>query len=342
MKFLSYSLLILCISTATAFASVTINSPQNGESVSSPFTLTAYATACSYQPISSMGYSFDYGDTTILKGSTSINTKVSASLGTHTLHVKSWGDKGAVCVADVTITVTSVTNDAATNTSIVPSDAVSVSSLQTFSNWQATHDGGGSGGWSSGYMSLVGSPVHSGSSREFVTNYSNYGDERYHMSFGDDTTSTNFMYDGWVYLTDSVTHIANLEMDLNQTMANGQTVIFGFQCDGYSNTWDYTENLGTPQAPKDHWAHSGAACNPRNWSRYTWHHVQINYSRNNYGTVTYKYVWLDGVRQSIWATVPSAFALGWGPTLLTNFQVDGLGSSGSSTVYLDDLTIYRW
>jgi hypothetical protein len=32
---------------------------------------------------------------------------------------------------------------------------------------------------------------------------------------------------------------------------------------------------------------------------------------------------------------------GWGPTMLTNFQVDGLGS-GSNTVYLDDLTVYRW
>jgi hypothetical protein len=27
---------------------------------------------------------------------------------------------------------------------------------------------------------------------------------------------------------------------------------------------------------------------------------------------------------------------------LTNIEVDGLGSSGSSTVYLDNLTVYRW
>jgi hypothetical protein len=26
----------------------------------------------------------------------------------------------------------------------------------------------------------------------------------------------------------------------------------------------------------------------------------------------------------------------------TQFQLDGLGASGSSTVYLDKLTIYRW
>jgi len=41
--------------------------------------------------------------------------------------------------------------------------------------------------------------------------------------------------------------------------------------------------------------------------------------------------------------VPSAFALGWGPTLLTNFQVDSATSGkSSSTVYLDELTISRW
>lgn len=341
MKFLSYSLLIFFMSTATAFASVTINSPQNGETVSSPFTLTAYATACSYQPISSMGYSFDSADTTILNGSTSIDTKVSTSVGTHTLHVKSWGDQGAVCVTDVGVTVTSVTSQAATDTSTLPSNAVSVSSLQTFGNWQAIHDGG-TPGWSSGNMSMVGSPVHSGSSREFVTSYSNYGGERYHMSFGDDATSTNFIYDGWIYLTSSATQIANLEMDLNQTMPNGQTVIYGVQCDGYSSTWDYSENLGTPQSPNVHWAHSSAACNPRSWSRYTWHHVQVYYYRNDYGTVTYNAVYLDGVKSTLNATVLSAYALGWGPTLLTNFQVDGLGSGGSSTVYLDDLMVYRW
>jgi hypothetical protein len=40
--------------------------------------------------------------------------------------------------------------------------------------------------------------------------------------------------------------------------------------------------------------------------------------------------------------VPSAFALGWAPTLLTNFQLDGDVAQGSSAVYIDQLTISRW
>jgi hypothetical protein len=125
-------------------------------------------------------------------------------------------------------------------------------------------------------------------------------------------------------------------------MANGQTVIFGFQCDGYSGTWDYTVNAGTPQNPNDQWRHSAAGCNPRGWSTNAWHHVQVSYSRDNSGNVTYKSVWLDNVEQDLYVTAPSAFALGWGSALLTNFQVDGLGAGGSSKVYLDDLTIYWW
>jgi hypothetical protein len=189
---------------------------------------------------------------------------------------------------------------------------------------------------------MVSSPSLSSNAREFATNFLNSGDERYFVAFGDDTVSNNFLYDGWVYLASPTSDISNLEMDMNQVMANGQTVIFGFQCDGYSGTWDYTANEGTPEKPSDHWLHSNAACNLSNWTPNTWHHVQISYSRDNAGNVTYQAVWLDGVEQQLNVTVPSAFALGWAPSLLTNIEVDGLGSSGSSTVYLDNLTVYRW
>jgi len=130
-------------------------------------------------------------------------------------------------------------------------------------------------------------------------------------------------------------------MDMNQALANGDTVIYGFQCDGYSGTWDYTENQGTVSQPNDAWVHSDAPCNVKNWAKEQWHHVQISYSRDDSGNVTYNSVWLDGTEAPINATVPSLFALGWSPSLITNFQVDGSGS-GSNTVYLDELAISRW
>jgi len=317
---------------------VTVSSPANGATVTSPFELSAKAPTCSSQPVGSMGYSLDSSSSTTIVDSTSVNAEVSAAGGAHTLHVKAWGDKGASCDTNVAITVG---GGGTPETSLAPSDAVSVSSIQSMGNWSASHDTGGKGG-ASGSTSIVSSPSRSGHARRFVSKYSDAGDERYSVTFGDDTSSTNFLYDGWVYVASPSSDIANLEMDLNQVMPNGQTVIFGFQCDGYAGTWDYAENAGTPTKSSAHWVTSRAKCNVRDWSTNTWHHIQVSYSRNSSGHVTYKAVWFDGAEQELNATVPSAFALGWGPSLSTNFEVDGLGSSGSSTIYLDDLTIYRW
>ena len=340
MKLLFYPLMFVLLSTAPVFG-VSITSPSSGEHVTSPFTLNASSATCSSKAVTTIGYSLDSGGTTMFKGKSSIDTKVSASVGTHTVHAKAWNSSGAVCVTDVKITVTSATDNPSSTTSIVPSSAVSVSNLDSMSSWSASHDSGASG-TASGKSSLVGSPSHSGVSRKFVTTYKGYGAERYSIIFGDNRTATNFMWDGWVYLTSSTSHIANLEMDLNQTMPNGQTVIFGIQCDSPSGKWDYTENLGTAAHASGHWAHSSAPCNLHKWSIGKWHHVQMEYSRTSTGHVTYKYVWLDGVRSTINKTVFAARSLGWGSSLSINFQVDGDGKSGTDTIYLDSLTLYRW
>ena len=316
---------------------ITVSSPGNGASLSSPFTLDASASACSSQPVGSMGYSIDSGGTVAVNGTT-MNASVLTSSGAHTLHVKSWGNDGAGCDTDVAITVN---GGGSVPTSVVPSNALSVSSLQTLGNWIEMNDSGESG-TSGGAMGMVSSPSLSGNARRFQTSYTNGGGERYYVSFGDDTTSTNFFYDAYVYIASPSGSLANVEMDMNQTMPNGQTAIFGFQCDGYNSTWDVTKNAGSPTSPVDAWVHSGAYCNPRDWSTNTWHHVQVYYWRTSSGTITYETVWLDGAGQSINETVPSAFALGWAPTLLTNFQIDGIGSGGSMTLYLDKVTVYRW
>jgi len=228
-------------------------------------------------------------------------------------------------------------------TSGIPAAAVETGEIQDLPGWVgATDTSAGVGGSASGATKLLGTPSLSGSAREFTTTFTNDGDERYSVAFGTDTESTHFLYDGWVYVASPSSEIANLEMDVNQVLANGQTVIFGFQCDGNAGTWDYTENTGTPEKPVDTWVHSTQACDPRSWTTEAWHHVQISFTRDDAGNVTYNAVWLDGTEQTLNVTAPSAFALGWSTTLLTNFQVDGVGADGSSTVYLDELMVYRW
>jgi len=340
-KTISTLFLSFTMSVIPAAAAVTVSSPANDAVVTSPFNLSANASACSSQNISAMGYSLDNSSDTTIVDSSSVNAQVQAATGSHTVHVKAWGNEGAVCVTDVAISVDPVTTSL-TSAPAIASNAISVSNIQALANWHAGVDSSQSGG-ANGVTILSNSPSMSGNSRKFTTVYSSYGDERYSASFGDDTTSTNFLYDAWIYVAGPSSDIANVEMDMNQVMANRETVIFGFQCDGWTGTWDYTANIGSPLIPVDRWLHSTASCNPRNWKTNAWHHVEVSYSRDSDGNVTYKSVWFDGAESIINATVPSAFALGWAPTLLTNFQVDGATSgSGSSTVYLDELTVYRW
>ena len=217
---------------------------------------------------------------------------------------------------------------------VIPANAIASTNIQLLDTWHFNHDPG-TPGTAVGATSLVSTPSLSGNTRQFVSSYTGAGGEIYSVSYADDTTSMNFVYDAWVWI-EAGSSVANLEMDSNQVTANGQTVIYAFQCDGYAKVWDYS-------GPGAHWVKSIQPCDVANWSKDAWHHVQISYSRDDSGNVTYHSVWLDGAEQVINETVPSSFALGWQVGVVqTQFQMDGLGTSGSSTVYLDNLTISRW
>ena len=337
---LSLAVVTLATTTITAFAGTTVTSPTEGATVPTPFTLTMSADSCSDRPVVFVGYSFDDDPYTAVWADQAINGPVAPPQGWHKLHVKVWNDQGAVCVTDVAINASAKVPT--TSGDIVPSQAIGVGSIEAQGNWISVHDEG-TKGESSGWTGIANSPARSGTVRQFSAKLKNYGGHRYAVHFGDDRDSQNFVYDTYIYIADSSDGIANLEFDLNQTMPNGETVIMGFQCDGWSRTWDYTVNAGSPQSFNDQWVHANAPCNPREWGANQWHHLQISYSHNSSGWVTYKSVWLDGNRQDLNVTAFSSFALGWGSSLMTNFQVDG-NSNGTSwaNIFFDNLTIYRW
>lgn len=334
------------INVAQPTTNVNVSAPLNGATLASPFPVAASGSYCEGQPIAAMGYSLDNSSNTTVVNGTSLGGEVTASSGAHVLHVKAWGNQGASCVNNLAVDVTTPAASPSTSAGPeIPSSAVVVKNIQALPTWQAAYDSatGNGGAWATGATTVVTAPALSNAARQFVTNYSNYAGERYAVKIGTDATPENFVYDTWVYLTSPINDIANVEMDINQVMKNGQTVIFGFQCDGWSRTWDYTENTGTPTQPNDQWIHSNQTCNPQAWSANAWHHIQVSYSRDSSGDVTYKSVWFDGAEQDLNVTAPSAFALGWGPSQLTNFQIDGMTSTmGSATVYLDKFTISSW
>lgn len=327
---LSLICFVLAWAAVPALAQTSISSPWNGEHVWSPFNLVSKATSCSSQPVVAVGYSIDNSSQTSVFSGQTMNGPVNAPWGWHTLHIKAWNTGGGVCVNDVSIDVTGGA------TSVIPLNAVRVDNIQKWASWQAIHDGG-TPGWSSGTMSM------SGDARLFANEFYDFGGERFSAQFDSDKYSQNFFYDGWVYIANNADGFSNLEFDLNQTMPNGQTVIMGFQCDSWIKKWDYAVNGGSPTQPWDTWLHSYDYCNVHDWGANQWHHVQIFYSHNSSGWVTYHAVWLDGAEEDLNYTVFSGYALGWGPAIVTNFQIDG-DSSGTTwgNVYLGSLTVYRW
>jgi len=336
MKFAHLLFLMIATVAVPVAAQTVITSPSNGQQVGTPFNLTTDSPTCSSQWVTAVGFSLDDSSSTAIFSGQTMNGPVNAPAGWHTVHVKAWDDYGDVCVTDVSVNV------AGGSSSIIPSNAVSVSEIQTLGNWTEIHDGGTPGS-SSGVMSLVNSPSLTGTSRFFANQFNYFGGERYTAQFDDDMYSQNFFYDGWVYIDGSSAGFNNLEFDLDQTMENGETVIMGFQCDSWTYTWDYAVNGGSPTNSWDTWLHSYAPCNVQSWAPNQWHHVQIYFSHDENGWVTYHTVWLDGNEEDLNINAFSGYELGWGPAVLTNFQIDG-NSTGTTwgNVYLDNLTVYRW
>jgi hypothetical protein len=222
----------------------------------------------------------------------------------------------------------------------IPDFAIRALGLETSIAWQGVHDDqtkGSSNGQTNYPIFPDGRDGLAG--RQFVTWYGDKGGERYHLTFGRDAEATHFVYEANVYLVEPA-EVENVEMDMNQVMSDGRTVIFGVQCAAHSKSWEYTyvNNSGT------HWRPSNIHCNPHDWGKKKWHKVQIASHRDEGGNVTYDWISFDGVYSDFQnATAFSAEALRWTPgELLLNFQIDGARKSGVMDAYLNNLAIYRW
>jgi hypothetical protein len=244
---------------------------------------------------------------------------------------------GAITASPLTLTVTGTS---APSAHAIPSDATSSGDLSASTHWTWGHDAATPGEAVGSSEFPVASPSLDGESREFYVTYSQKGGERFSLSFAHDPEATHFVYDAYVYIEDPA-QLANLEMDVNQVMSNGETVIYAFQCSSYSEAWEFS----TIANNSPHWHSSGLPCSPKNWAANTWHHVQIASHRSSAGVVTYDWVNLDGNYQEIDnATGNGAVALHWAAGVLNlNFQLDGSSeTSGSIRIYADKLTIYYW
>ena len=212
--------------------------------------------------------------------------------------------------------------------------------LEGSGNWLWEHDSGTPGTSTGQLIFGVANPSVDGSSTEFVVPYSHFGGERFHLMFGNDTSARYFVYDTYVYVVNP-TQLQNLELDVDQVTANGETIIYGTQCSSISGTWEYTYVTGG----HGYWKPSNIPCNPLNWAPNKWHHIVIQSHRVG-DVVTHDWVKFDNDRVRFFtkATAPSGLFLNWTPgVLLINFQVDGaLSGDGTVQGYFDKMQIWRW
>jgi len=101
--------IFLSLATAYSFAGVTITSPANGATVSSPVRVTASATADSGKSISSAIIYLDNVNVYSIY-SNKVDTYVSMGTGTHTIQVKSWDNFGTIYQQSVIVNVVNSTS----------------------------------------------------------------------------------------------------------------------------------------------------------------------------------------------------------------------------------------
>jgi hypothetical protein len=194
--------------------------------------------------------------------------------------------------------------------------------------WKSEHDDGtpGTSSGTSAYVDAV-------SGRNFTFTYTGNAGQRYSIGFVVDTTyPSNFCYDIQIMFADP-TEIQDMELDMNQVMADGRTVIFDCQCASGSSTWEHGG-----------WHPSRIIGNPQQWG-VEWHRIRLFWHRSADGNTTYfDGVQFDGVyTASGMAGSITAQALGWNPVglLLANFQIDGASKTGG-TVSANARNIQVW
>jgi hypothetical protein len=330
---------------ATTASGEQVTSPTPGEVIDAPVWVRAHVVACNGSKSTSFGYSID-DETAFHPGVTvnDIDATVAVTAGAHIVHVKAWSAAGECPTVSIAFTSRAGEDGGAPPSDggiTVPAGATVAAALETSTQWKWNDDPGTKGS-ASGTSEYETAPDGT-AARRFDSSYTGGGGEIFHLSFGNDELATHFVYDNWVYVVDPGS-LLNLEMDMNQVVANGDTIIYGFQCAHGSGTWEYTLNDGTPAKQIDHWHPSNVACDPTTWKANVWHHIQVAYDRDDAGNVTYEQVAFDGkVSELIGAHGPSAFAIGWAKgDLLTNFQLDGDGASGSITAYAKGFSVSRW
>ena len=223
-------------------ADITVGSPVNGTSDTSPIWIRAHNIGCDGLAPTAFGYSLD-NSSALNRGTTSYDVDVirhDIGAGTHTIHFKSWTTKGACPMVSSTFKVvagtgsTSASSDASTAstaaaaTSSIPSSAIITASLDS-KPWTGEKDSGTPGSAHGSTrcirprfrtMTMLASFTRAICSRGLAL-----------ALFLRQEHDRNPLRLRHLCLPGrSVTGRKPQVPDMNQVMSNGKTVIFGAQC----------------------------------------------------------------------------------------------------------------
>lgn len=319
---------------------VSVTSPANNSTVSSPVTFTASAyTSCS-KGVSSIGiYTAPYQLAYVTKGS-SLNTSLSLNSGTYNTVVEEWDNCGGAATTPVTITVNGGGGGGGQFTQIQhaggwgqygqraptfidcspsPCDNITFSMEQNVKNPSLSGEAsqfnlGGSQGYGDALFN-----------NHLIGPFSSQG-----MPDNNHTivpTLHNFTYDLYFY-TSGLSSSQALEFDINQFF-NNQGWIWGHQCTlAGANVWDIWDNVNS------HWVATNIPCKPVSNS---WNHLVIKVQRTSSNQLYYQSITLNGDTYNVNQYYSPGSAVGWyGVTV--NYQQDGDYNQAPYTVYLDQLT----
>jgi hypothetical protein len=339
----AFRLLLVALGlTAVSFAGVTVSSPTNGSTVTSPIHVVAAAT--STNPITAIRIYVDNVSVYTISSS-KIDTSLAVSDASHNLVIQAWDSTGAVFKQAVTVSATGTaptptpTPTPTPNPGLPapPATAVTKVDIDQMTGWQSCTVCAGAAG--SGPVATFAmaqnqaSPAMDGKSVKFsIRGTTPYSDALWWKQLGAANSASNFKYDLYFYLTQPQLAQA-LEFDANQAIGN-ERFIFGTQCNIKGSAvghWDVWGNAN------GNWLSTGIACTAP--SAFVWHHLTWEFKRTA-TQVIFVGLTYDGVTHYVNKTYtarPSSVS-----ELNVAFQMDGDSHMDSYSAWLDKISLTYW
>lgn len=319
--------------SASAFAGVSVSSPANGSTVTSPTHFVASATSSN-----KITFMHIYVDGKSVYGAAVSNIDWTGALaaGSHAVVVQAWDAKGATFKNALNITVSSTSTPPPTPTSpTAPANAIVHSNMDQITGWSSCDACSGINQQgpvvtrSAAYN--VSSPSMDGHSMQFaISGTKKYGSALWWKGMGR-TTGRHFTTDLYFYLKNSAASQA-MEFDIYQDLSNKHYVL-GVECSlKTSGMWSVYD---TQYA---HWRPTSVPCNYL--APYTWHHLVTEQESTADGHSHIIALTFDG--KKYYLNKYYGGRAGSGTQATIGLQLDGNATMTSYAAWYDKVTVTNW